>query len=201
LKAIYESNTEERAELLNAALRDPDPLVVRTGLELVDANESRIENGDVSSIVEFPMEAFLDILLRSNQRSHNESRDRARRLVADAEMSAQTLDQILARLAAILHDPSKQDEHIKAIRVMRQIAQGPRSEKLNAILNSHKAAVDRVFSESEDVQLRALAAWTLYDFDRSRQRINQLQKEAGDLPRDARQQMQQLIEAEEEAGW
>jgi hypothetical protein len=51
------------------------------------------------------------------------------------------------------------------------------------------------------VQLRAAAAYALFEIDRSTPRINQLQKEAGDLPRDAREQMRQLIEAEEDVGW
>jgi hypothetical protein len=122
-------------------------------------------------------------------------------MLTENDLSPQSIDQILVRLSAILNDPSKQDEHIKVIRAMRQIAQGPRSVKRNTVLASHKSALDRIFSESKDVQLRAAAAHALHEFDGSMQGLNQLQKEAHDLPRDAREKMQQLIAAEEEAEW
>jgi hypothetical protein len=201
LEAIYQSNPTERAELMNAALRDPDANVVEIGLQLVKANESRIRNGDGSDIVDFPIDAFLDLLFRSDPNRSNQSRNLARGMLTENDLSPPSIDQILVRLSAILNDPSKQDEHIKVIRAMRQIAQGPRNVKHNTILASHKSALDRFFSESNDVQLRAAAAHALHEFDGSMQRLNQLQKEAHDLPRDAREKMQQLIAAEEEAEW
>jgi hypothetical protein len=204
LEATHQSNPAGSAELLTNALRDPDPQVVTKGLQLVGQNESRLRRDPMSAKVEFPIDRFLELIFRPDSERGDPIRELARDMLSGNEssrLSDESIGQVVARLMEVLNDPSRKDEHVLMIRAIRRVARGPRSNNRDAILDSYKATLERIFRESEDVQLRIAAAFALQELDGNMNRSNQLIREAADLPKDAREQMRQLIDAEEDANW
>ena len=125
-EAIYKSDPADKAELLSAALRDSDPDLVRKGLALVDVNESQMRGGGNGAEYEFPIDAFSELVMKSGAKQvSNEIREEVRSLLASDDLTPQSIDQLLARLTAILDDPARKDEHLPAIRIMRSDRRRP----------------------------------------------------------------------------
>jgi hypothetical protein len=187
-KAILEADPPDSAELHAAALRDPAPEVINTGLGWITTIEGRRSNRNAPPS-NFPVNEFVELVLRRSPAEQSENDGAWGNYLSG--MRPATAEIVLARLLEILKDPSREGDHLVALRAIRAL--GAEHMRLS---DSAVPVLERLFQESKDVRMRAAAAFALKRVDGRGDRLSQLMGEVNDLPRESREKMQQIIEDE-----
>lgn len=156
LTALVERDPAGTAPALVAAMADPDPIVVARALEILSSQEqfrqSKEQGGDVEvPAVEFPVDTFLSLLLRSSPQPRNQRQgDTAFSVLR--RLSSETSSKLIPRLTEILNDSARSADHLTVVRALG--AMGDKAAVATPDL-------ERVFNETQDMRLQVATAYAL----------------------------------------